>query len=150
MGTNYYLEPIPASCECCNREFPTRHIGKSSYGWCFTLHVYPDKDINTLEDWKELFYHNQIKDEYGYYVTTEEMLATITEREFNNGIQSHYTEHAEDLHTHPAGFVMMQTITALDISSTAIRSTLKLQNSARYLLPDSIIEFIRTYHLYKK
>jgi nicotinate-nucleotide adenylyltransferase len=65
-------------------------------------------------------------------------------------LQSHYTEHAEDLHTHPAGFVMMQTITALDISSTAIRSTLKLQNSARYLLPDSIIEFIRTYHLYKK
>lgn len=67
-----------------------------------------------------------------------------------NFLQLHYTENAEDLHSMPAGFVTMQTVTALDISSTAIRSTLKQQNSARYLLPDSIIEYISTHQLYKK
>ncbi|MFM2434519.1 MAG: hypothetical protein RL063_498 [Pseudomonadota bacterium] len=67
-----------------------------------------------------------------------------------NFLQSHYTKNAEDLHSMPAGFVTMQTVTALDISSTEIRSTLKQQNSARYLLPDSIIEYISTHQLYKK
>ena len=67
-----------------------------------------------------------------------------------NFLQSHYTENAEDLHSMPAGFVTMQTVTALDISSTAIRSNLQEQHSARYLLPDSILEYICTYQLYTK
>jgi nicotinate-nucleotide adenylyltransferase len=65
-------------------------------------------------------------------------------------LQSHYTEDAEDFHRMPAGFVTMQKVTALDISSTAIRNYLQQQHSVKYLLPDSVIEYIRTYQLFKK
>ena len=42
MGTNYYLHrPRTNECEHCGRadEAPPLHIGKSSSGWCFSLHV---------------------------------------------------------------------------------------------------------------
>jgi nicotinate-nucleotide adenylyltransferase len=65
-------------------------------------------------------------------------------------LQSHFTENTEDLHRKSAGFITLQTITALEISSTSIRSNLQEQKSARYLLPDSILEYICTYQLYTK
>ena len=68
----------------------------------------------------------------------------------HNFLQSHYTEDTDDLHRMPSGFVTMQKVTALDISSTVIRRQLKQQHSVRYLLPDSVIEYIRTYQLYTK
>src|SRR5450631_1105933 len=37
MGTNYYLQ-LPG-CDHCNRAGDRLHIGKSSGGWCFALHV---------------------------------------------------------------------------------------------------------------
>lgn len=54
MGTNYYLYEKP-DCECCGEPFKPLHIGKSSGGWCFSLHVIPEKNINTLDDWKTLW-----------------------------------------------------------------------------------------------
>jgi hypothetical protein len=30
------------------------HIGKSSFGWCFSLHVMPEHGIHNLQDWKAL------------------------------------------------------------------------------------------------
>ena len=66
-----------------------------------------------------------------------------------NFLHQHYTEHSDDMHTSPAGFVTMQKITALDISSTAIRHALQHQNSARYLMPDSVITYIHDHHLYE-
>ena len=71
-------------------------------------------------------------------------------KSLQNFLQSHYTENAEDLHSKSAGFVTMQTVTALDISSTSIRCNLQKQHSARYLLPDSILEYICTNQLYTK
>lgn len=64
-------------------------------------------------------------------------------------LHNHYTEHSDDLHTAPAGFVTMRQVTALDISSTAIREAFKHGYSARYLMPDSVIEYIHTHKLYK-
>lgn len=55
MGTNYYLHTKP-DCECCGRGFEPLHIGKSSGGWCFSLHVMPEDNINTLDDWGEIQY----------------------------------------------------------------------------------------------
>jgi len=80
VGTNYYYIPKPA-CSCCGREFDRIHIGKSSAGWCFGLHV-NQEDINTLEDWKKLFEieGSVIMNECGDVVTKEEMLSNITDR----------------------------------------------------------------------
>jgi hypothetical protein len=79
MGTNYYVtEEEP--CPHCGRGGELRHIGKSSAGWCFSLRVYPEEGINTLDDWKEFWAGKAIEDEYGDPVTEEEMLKRITER----------------------------------------------------------------------
>lgn len=83
MGTNYYWFPEPF---CLN---PV-HIGKSSAGWCFTLHVYPDGahnipdeiEVHDLDDWIELWErpNTAIRDEYGDPVTRDEMFERITNR----------------------------------------------------------------------
>lgn len=81
MGTNYYLSPQPP-CPHCGREYEQLHIGKSSGGWCFSLHVDPDKGIKDLADWGQLWLKPGavITDEYGETVPPNEMLSIITER----------------------------------------------------------------------
>ena len=80
MGTNYYVESLPP-CACCGRPFEEKHIGKSSIGWAFALHIYPDEGINTLEDWKKFLRGKKIKDEYGSSISFADLLSRITERE---------------------------------------------------------------------
>jgi len=81
MGTNYYLYSKPP-CKECGREYKSLHIGKSSGGWCFSLHVVPEDSIYDLEDWETLWSvpGSYIKDEYGTLITVEEMLDTIVKR----------------------------------------------------------------------
>jgi len=64
-------------------------------------------------------------------------------------LHNHYSENADDLHSQPAGIVTMRQITALDISSTAIRHALQHGDSVRYLMPDSVIEYIQQHRLYQ-
>jgi hypothetical protein len=90
MGTNYYLEKN--KCVCCGR-FDEIHIGKSSAGWCFSLRIYPDDGIHSLEDWKALFNEHSIRDEYGRPITAASMLANIAERSHPRGLLRHEFEH---------------------------------------------------------
>ena len=80
MGTNYYFHQ--AVCEHCVRSDEPLHIGKSSAGWCFTLHVIPEKQILDLEDWKRIFQIpvSKIIDEFGRNVSVADMLSNITDR----------------------------------------------------------------------
>lgn len=52
MGTNYYLEPVPAVCPTCGHD-ATRyvHIGKSSFGWVFTWAGYRPPNPDDPYDW---------------------------------------------------------------------------------------------------
>ena len=72
MGTNYYLLQDSES---------DLHIGKSSYGWAFALHVYPDLGIDDWEDWIPLLFFGEIRDEYGSRVSLGTMAFIVTERE---------------------------------------------------------------------
>lgn len=83
MGTNYYLEAKPP-CTCCGRPFERQHIGKSSAGWCFTLHV--DENHRDLPDWVEEWSKPgaAIVDEYGDGVAGDEMLLIITARHWTD------------------------------------------------------------------
>ena len=58
------------------------HIGKSSFGWHFSLCVYPEYGIHNFEDWKCLFFdfNTTIEDEYGETISPEEMIDIITDR----------------------------------------------------------------------
>lgn len=81
MGTNYYLHEKPA-CESCGRGYEAKHIGKSSAGWCFSLHVIPEDGINDIDDWERLWSAPgaYIEDEYGARVSAEEIRIVIMAR----------------------------------------------------------------------
>ncbi len=80
MGTNYYLRRN--ICPHCGRRDDDLHIGKSSFGWCFLLHVYPEDGIHDLPDWERLWAQAgaRIFDEYGREVSVADMREVITER----------------------------------------------------------------------
>jgi hypothetical protein len=78
MGTNYYLRKD--CCDKCGRPDDKILIGKSSYGWCFALHV--TEEIKSLDDWFVLFNdkNNKIFDEYGGEVSFDDMKSIILYR----------------------------------------------------------------------
>ena len=77
MGTNYYARLN--YCEHCQR-FDEIALGKSSGGWCFTLHVYPEKRINTLDDLMKYIGNAPIYNEYDVRVSKKHFLDVVTER----------------------------------------------------------------------
>lgn len=81
MGANYYWHD-KRPCECCERPFPGIHIGKSSGGWVFSLHIDPENGIYNLDDWLKRFYEEKsyIVDEYGDEVPVDTMVDLITNR----------------------------------------------------------------------
>ena len=81
MGTNYYL--TKTLCKHCNSK-EVLHIGKSSAGWYFLLHVIPFRGINDLEDWTPLFDKFPISNEYDEIISKEEMMKIITERKWKS------------------------------------------------------------------
>lgn len=91
MGTNFYLHQ-KKDCECCGRPFEPLHIGKSSVGWAFSLHVIPEKGITTLYDWIKLFIADgsYIRNQYRGTVSVDEMLCCIVNR--NLDVQRHYVD----------------------------------------------------------
>lgn len=64
-------------------------------------------------------------------------------------LHNHYSENSDDLHNQSSGFITMRQITALDISSTAIRHALQHGDSVRYLMPDNVIDYIQQHQLYR-
>lgn len=80
MGTNFYLER--GVCPHCNQARGEWHIGKSSAGWAFSLHIMPEHGINDLADWVQAWSQpdTRIKDEYGTELTPHEMMCCITLR----------------------------------------------------------------------
>lgn len=99
MGTNYYYHYN--ICSYCGRS-EELHIGKSSGGWYFALHVYPEKGINDLDDWKKLLSNINIaiKNEYGESVSFKEMINIITKREWH-GKNELYNKWYIDNHAEP-------------------------------------------------
>lgn len=77
MGTNFYFEK-EHPCQHCGRGGNQHHIGKSSAGWCFSLHV--DDEIKSLDDMVKAWHGKRIVDEYGETITEADMLRRIKER----------------------------------------------------------------------
>ena len=73
---------------------------------------------------------------------------TVLSKTLETFLHHHYSENSNDIHDLPAGIVTMRQITVLDISSTAIRHGLKFNDSVRYLMPDNVINYIKSNHLY--
>lgn len=86
MGTNYYV--YRNACEHCGRGDEPLHIGKSSAGWCFALHVGReewDETPRSLDEWRAKWSEPGavIRDEYGRTLTADEMLSRILGRSWS-------------------------------------------------------------------
>lgn len=82
MGTNYYWHEDSKCPTCGKHRADTVHIGKSSAGWVFALHVYPDDGIHDLSDWVGRFAQggSVIRDEYGMEIPPSRMKEIICDR----------------------------------------------------------------------
>ena len=92
MGTNYYIEL--GRCDKCGRSDEWWHIGKSSYGWAFALHVEPDQGINDLKDVTEkmLEVGAKIANEYGRRLLVSEMVDHIVNRQRDETIEGELSD----------------------------------------------------------
>lgn len=113
MGTNYYLvkgehppevhydHPLNGFLKWGTGKPPMIHIGKSSGGWCFALHIYPELGINTLADW-QVFASRllsegwRIENEYGEHHTLDG-LWDIVKREGWDELSSKYPFRRHDI-----------------------------------------------------
>lgn len=88
MGTNYYLHS-PKCFHCGKEEEPPIHLGKSSGGWCFSLHVMPEEGICNWQDVQALIEDKLckewcIKNEYGDQISLVDFMKVVTERSWRH------------------------------------------------------------------
>ena len=80
MGTNYYLHNEQPEF---TPKFTPIHIGKSSAGWYFSLHTYPEIGLNSWEDWKNCLdkninnYNAHIENEYEDKLLISEFISIV-------------------------------------------------------------------------
>jgi nicotinate-nucleotide adenylyltransferase len=68
--------------------------------------------------------------------------------ELNREVLHRQATHASELKNTCSGRVLTVPTTMLDISATLIRDNIANKKSIRYLLPDMVLEYIETNHLY--
>lgn len=105
------------------------------------------KQFDTWHRWQEIITLCHIALVQRPQTNTAKTSSTLSPA-LENFLQHHYTELGDDLHASPAGHITMRQITALDISSTAIRNAFKDGLSTRYLMPDAVIDYIKSHRLY--
>ncbi len=91
MGKNYYLER-GKPCSKCGRGEAELHIGKSSGGWYFALHVIPELGLDTLHDWKKFWKGKQITNQCGTKISKKKMLDIICNRKYHGTLAHQRTQ----------------------------------------------------------
>lgn len=100
--------------------------------------------LTTWHRWEDLFAlaHIGVANRPGHSLAPEAMPPALA---------AHWAQRAgcaADLAATPAGRIVPFEITPLDISATAIRRLLSHTHSPRYLLPDTVLDYIALHHLY--
>ena len=103
------------------------------------------KQFNRWHQWQEIIRLCHI----ALVARPDSEVSTGLDPELVTFLQDHYTENAMDLQSATAGLITMQAITPLAISSSAIREQLKTRQSARYLTPDCVLDYIAHHGLYQ-
>lgn len=63
-------------------------------------------------------------------------------------LQDHLQHQVGFIHHQIAGGILLQPITALDISATLIRKQIAMERNPRYLLPDNVYDHIKQHRIY--
>lgn len=74
----------------------------------------------------------------------------IDDRQLARLYQTRRTDRRDDLHRVPAGSILKIDIPLLTISSTRIRDMLLRGQDPSFLLPDNVIDYIRSHKLYRE
>ncbi|HTD89049.1 MAG TPA: nicotinate-nucleotide adenylyltransferase [Burkholderiales bacterium] len=77
-------------------------------------------------------------------------LAAIKDESLASEFAQRRADETQALRRTPAGSIVVVPITALDISATAIRTAVRAGRSTRYLLPNTVIAYIESKHLFLK
>lgn len=97
IGTNYYWHERPCCPTCGHARGEEKHIGKSSLGWCFSLHVYPEEGILDWTDWLRVLDRGTIKNEYGDILTLQELAAVVENRSGKNNFDKPLPKAYQDI-----------------------------------------------------
>ena len=101
-------------------------------------------ELPTWHEWRQLFElaHIAVAERPGVRLLQSDGMPDDLKKEASQRQQ------AAGLVLGPAGSVLLRQMTPLDISATAIRDILARQGSARYLLPDAVLDYIHEHQLY--
>jgi nicotinate-nucleotide adenylyltransferase len=99
--------------------------------------------LTSWKNWQQLFdlAHIAVAHRPGYRLPQSDALPDALQRELQQ-------RSCATLPDTPAGSVFLKSVTALDISATAIRQHLSSGTGARYLVPDSVLDYIQQHNLY--
>ena len=111
-------------------------------GLCMVLGCDAVQDIATWHRWQELldWAHIVISARPGWQLPRAGDLA--------QWLKTHQLESPELLRQRPCGGIVIEELRPLAISSTEIRDLLASGRSARYLMPQSVLDYIHTHTLY--
>ena len=111
-------------------------------GLCMVLGCDAVQDIATWHRWQELldWAHIVVIARPGWQLPRAGDLA--------QWLKTHQLESSELLRQRPCGGIVIEELRPLAISSTEIRDLLASGRSARYLMPQSVLDYIQTHTLY--
>jgi nicotinate-nucleotide adenylyltransferase len=103
-------------------------------------------NLHTWHRWQELFSlaHIVVATRPGSVMALEQLTEPLRAE-----YQKRFSQNHTLLQASPAGHIFTLAMTPLDISATRIRASLAAGRSARYLIPDSVVQFIDQHHLYR-
>jgi len=97
--------------------------------------------LNTWHSWQRLF-------DFAHIVVMTR--PSFIQQKLDDFFTHKYTENAAELANKLAGKLYFQSITQLDISASNIRQLIEQQRSPRFLLPDTVLDYINQHTLYQQ
>lgn len=130
------------------RELRNEFTGKK-IAFCFIMGVDAFLKLPDWYHWHELFRlcHLVIVNRPGHTSLANQ---TCLPPKLKNECLSRWTDDVNTLRSSPSGLVFTTVTTLLDISATAIRAYIAAGKSARYLLPDNVLNYIDIHHVYRE
>lgn len=103
--------------------------------------------LSEWHSWRELFQlcHIIIAARPGHVLVTDH---DVLPQELREECAQRWISSASSLEYSSSGLIFIAPTTLLDISATAIRTRISAKSSVRYLLPDAVLDYIETNHLY--
>lgn len=114
---------------------------------CFVLGADAFMRLAEWHSWRELFQlcHIIIAARPGHVLATSH---DVLPQELREECAQRWVFSAGSLAGASNGLIYVAPTTLLDISATAIRTRIGAKSSVRYLLPDAVVDYIETNHLY--